>query len=88
MNDEVKRDFAPLEETEDGSEAVIIGDLGEAFSYDVLNRAFREVMNGAELIALQKNRYWLRTNRWPVARRRAVRRRDRVCHGARRVRRG
>jgi HAD superfamily hydrolase (TIGR01458 family) len=62
MNDEVKCDFEPLEETEHGSEAVIIGDLGEAFSYDVLNRAFREVMNGAELIALQKNRYWLRTD--------------------------
>ena len=62
MNDEVKRDFAPLEETENASEAVIMGDLGEAFSYDVLNRAFREVMNGAELIALQKNRYWLRAD--------------------------
>ena len=33
-----------------------------ATRYDVLNRAFREVMNGAELIALQKNRYWLRAD--------------------------
>ena len=62
MNDEVKRDFAELQESEHGCEAVIIGDLGEAFGYDVLNRAFREVMNGAELIALQKNRYWLRAD--------------------------
>jgi HAD superfamily hydrolase (TIGR01458 family) len=61
MNDEVKEDFARLIE-DDGStaEAVIVGDLGEAFGYDVLNRAFRAVIAGAELIALQKNRYWLR----------------------------
>jgi HAD superfamily hydrolase (TIGR01458 family) len=39
-----------------------MGDLGEAFGYDVMNRAFRHVMDGAELIALQKNRYWLRAD--------------------------
>ena len=40
-------------------DVVIVGDLGDAFSYHVLNRAFRHVMNGAELVALQKNRFWL-----------------------------
>ena len=39
---------------------MIVGDLGERFGYDVLNRAFRELLAGAELVALQKNRYWLR----------------------------
>jgi HAD superfamily hydrolase (TIGR01458 family) len=61
MNDEVKRDFETLEESDD-AEAVIVGDLGDAFGYGVLNRAFRQVMAGAELIALQKNRYWLRAD--------------------------
>ena len=41
---------------------MIIGDLGSAFGYDVLNHAFRQVMDGAELIALQKNRYWMRAD--------------------------
>jgi HAD superfamily hydrolase (TIGR01458 family) len=59
MNDEVKRDFEELEEAAGGVDAVVMGDLGAAFGYDVLNRAFRHVMDGAELIALQKNRYWL-----------------------------
>jgi HAD superfamily hydrolase (TIGR01458 family) len=59
MNEGVKRDFADLEEAAAAVEAVIMGDLGAAFGYDVLNRAFRHVMDGAELIALQKNRYWL-----------------------------
>jgi HAD superfamily hydrolase (TIGR01458 family) len=62
MNEEVKRDFAELEETTGRADAVIIGDLGPAFGYDVLNRAFRQVMDGAELVALQKNRYWLRAD--------------------------
>ena len=62
MNDEVKSDFAELEERGEDCEAVIVGDLGEAFAYDVLNHAFRQVMQGAELIALQKNRYWMRAD--------------------------
>ncbi len=60
MNEEVKRDFSELEEASSTVDAVIIGDLGQAFGYDVLNDAFRHVMDGAELIALQKNRYWMR----------------------------
>jgi HAD superfamily hydrolase (TIGR01458 family) len=59
MNDEVKRDFADLEAAERDVDVVIVGDLGDAFSYDVLNHAFRLVMDGAELVALQKNRFWL-----------------------------
>ena len=58
MNDEVKGDFVALDEDDDEPEAVIVGDLGEEFAYPVLNRAFRHVMAGAELIALQRNRFW------------------------------
>jgi HAD superfamily hydrolase (TIGR01458 family) len=63
MNEEVKEDFAELVE-DDGerAQAVIVGDLGAAFAYDVLNRAFRAVMQGADLVALQKNRYWERAD--------------------------
>jgi HAD superfamily hydrolase (TIGR01458 family) len=59
MNDAVKADFEGLREVEEGPDAVIMGDLGEAFGFPILNRAFRMVMDGAELIALQKNRFWL-----------------------------
>ncbi|HET8820629.1 MAG TPA: TIGR01458 family HAD-type hydrolase [Thermoleophilaceae bacterium] len=60
MDDDVKGDFMGLEATEHEPDAVVVGDLGERFDYDVLNRAFRHLLAGAELIALQKNRYWLR----------------------------
>ena len=59
MNDDVKADFADLEEADDRVDAVIMGDLGEQFGFAILNRAFRLVMEGAELVALQKNRFWL-----------------------------
>jgi HAD superfamily hydrolase (TIGR01458 family) len=62
MHDEVKADLAELEEVAEGVEAVIVGDLGERFDYAVLNRAFRHLLDGAQLIALQRNRYWLRAD--------------------------
>ena len=59
---ELRADFTELQVADEGAaaDAVIIGDLGEAWDYATLNRAFRLVVNGADLIALQKNRYWLR----------------------------
>ena len=82
MNDEVREDFAELHEVDHDAQAVIVGDLGPAFGYAPLNRAFRLLMDGAELIALQKNRFWL-TRRRPLARRRPVRRRAGVRQRAR-----
>jgi HAD superfamily hydrolase (TIGR01458 family) len=59
MNDAVKEDFAEFEEAEHDVEAVIVGDLGRGFTYDTLNGAFRQLIDGAQLVALQKNRFWL-----------------------------
>ena len=58
MRDDVKGDLAGLEAVADRADVVVVGDLGEGFDYAVLNRAFRELLDGAELVALQKNRYW------------------------------
>jgi phospholysine phosphohistidine inorganic pyrophosphate phosphatase len=41
-------------------DAVLIGDLGEKWSYSLLQEAFEYVMSGAALIALSRDRYWLR----------------------------
>ncbi|MBJ7470822.1 MAG: TIGR01458 family HAD-type hydrolase [Solirubrobacteraceae bacterium] len=59
----LKADLADLEAVvSPGStvDAVIVGDLGPGFSYGILNGAFRSILRGADLIALQKNRYWRR----------------------------
>jgi phospholysine phosphohistidine inorganic pyrophosphate phosphatase len=44
--------------TEAHPDHVLVGDLGEGFTFERLNAAFRCLMDGAELIALQRNRYW------------------------------
>ncbi|MDQ8044766.1 MAG: TIGR01458 family HAD-type hydrolase [Solirubrobacteraceae bacterium] len=59
----LKQDLSELEAVvSPGSavDAVIVGDLGPGFSYGVLNGAFRSLLRGADLIALQRNRYWRR----------------------------
>jgi HAD superfamily hydrolase (TIGR01458 family) len=37
---------------------VLVGDLGDEWDFSTLNRAFRELMDGADLLALQRDRYW------------------------------
>jgi HAD superfamily hydrolase (TIGR01458 family) len=56
--DELREDLEGVPEGNGKADAVIVGDLGDGWDYDVLNGAFRQLMDGAELIALQKNRYW------------------------------
>ncbi len=53
-------DFAAFELSADRPEVVVVGDLGDEWDFAKLNRAFLHLMAGAELIALQRDRYWLR----------------------------
>jgi phospholysine phosphohistidine inorganic pyrophosphate phosphatase len=39
-------------------EYVLVGDLGQEWTFDRLNLAFRALKRGAELVAIQKNRFW------------------------------
>lgn len=39
-------------------DVVVLGDAGDAFTYQALNRAFRVLMGGAPLIAMGNNRYF------------------------------
>jgi HAD superfamily hydrolase (TIGR01458 family) len=56
--DELREDLGELPEREGKVDAVIVGDLGDRWDYEILNGAFGQLMDGAQLIALQKNRYW------------------------------
>lgn len=44
--------------TGDKPEAVVIGDMGKVWDFKILNEIFVKVFNGADIIAMQKNRYW------------------------------
>lgn len=58
VDDAVKAFFKEIPTDDDAPEFVFVGDYGEGFDFDALNHSFRLLMNGAELIALQKNLYW------------------------------
>ena len=58
VDDAVKAFFKEIPIDDDAPDFVVVGDYGEGFDFHALNRAFRLLMNGTELIALQKNLYW------------------------------
>jgi HAD superfamily hydrolase (TIGR01458 family) len=51
-------DLPGIVPTDEAAEYVLVGDLGRAFDYARLNVAFRHLMDGAQLVALQRNRFW------------------------------
>lgn len=64
IGEDAREEFADFENvvSEAGGmvDAVVIGDLGEDWNYQVLNRAFRQLMQTPrpELVALGMTRYW------------------------------
>lgn len=62
VDESLLEDLKDVRISENSPEVVLVGDVGEAFSYGRLNGAFRRLMEGAELIALQKNRFWKRSD--------------------------
>src|SRR5690606_4638660 len=55
---EVLEDFAGIEQVETRPQAVVIGDIGEAWTYALLDRLFNHLLEGARLVAMHRNRYW------------------------------
>jgi phospholysine phosphohistidine inorganic pyrophosphate phosphatase len=64
VSDGLREDLVALDGATLGAhpDAVILGDLGDGFTPAVLNAVFRALMDGAELVALQHNRYWRRAD--------------------------
>ncbi len=58
------RDFedAGISVTGDHPDAVVIGDAGDCFTYELLNRAMRMILSGAALVALERDRTWMGTD--------------------------
>jgi HAD superfamily hydrolase (TIGR01458 family) len=58
----LREDFSGLptrEASAHGFDAVVVGDAGVFFTYDLLNRAYRILLEGAAFFALAKNRNFL-----------------------------
>lgn len=58
LAEDVKRDFAALPQSDTAPRFIVVGDIGDAWSYALLNEVFGNLMHGARLIAVHKNRFW------------------------------
>jgi HAD superfamily hydrolase (TIGR01458 family) len=58
---DVYRDFPRSydDKNPDGTDFIVLGDAGDEITYANLNNAFRDLMGGAELVALENDRYWM-----------------------------
>lgn len=51
-------EFTDIEVDEVNPQFVVVGDIGASFNFVRLNKAFRALLNGAQLVALHKKRSW------------------------------
>jgi HAD superfamily hydrolase (TIGR01458 family) len=58
LADDVKKDFKDIRQSDAAADYIVIGDIGDAWSYQLLNELFNCLMNGTKLIAIHKNRFW------------------------------
>ena len=58
IHDNIYSDYSEFDVHDRKPEFVVIGDRGNKWNYDDLNKAFRYLMEGAGLIALHKGRYF------------------------------
>jgi HAD superfamily hydrolase (TIGR01458 family) len=55
--DKIKQRFSDYIDDKN-PEAVVVGDNGKNWDYNLLNEMFKKVFDGADIIAMQMNRYW------------------------------
>lgn len=58
LSTDAKQDFAEFTFSDNAADVVILGDMEDEWDYRILNRAFRLMMQGAQLLALHKGKFW------------------------------
>lgn len=58
LAEDIKKDFELFKQPDAAPNYVVIGDIGDQWSYALLNQVFNYLMQGAKLIAIHKNRFW------------------------------
>ncbi len=62
IRESARAEFDEFPQDSDKPDFVVVGDIGAAWDYQLLNRVFNELMNGAELVAMHMNKYWQTEN--------------------------
>ncbi|MAV78987.1 MAG: TIGR01458 family HAD-type hydrolase [Flavobacteriaceae bacterium] len=58
LREEAKGDYQDFDTTTDPPEAIVIGDIGMTWDYPLLNGLMNQLIEGAQMIALHKGRYF------------------------------
>jgi len=58
LAEDAKQDFAEFTWSDTDADVIVVGDIGDDWNYRLMNRAFRLMMKGAQLVALHRGRYW------------------------------
>jgi HAD superfamily hydrolase (TIGR01458 family) len=56
---DAQNEFEGLNLNSESPDFIVLGDLMDRFTFELLNKVFRKLLEGAELVALQKNRFWM-----------------------------
>ena len=57
-DNEMEEDFIDFDLHAENPQAIVLGDMGNLFTFDLLNTLFKKILNGAEIVAMHKNKYW------------------------------
>lgn len=58
LTDDTKADFADFKIDEENPDYIVFGHYDNRWNYDLLNKLFKQIMNGSKMVALHKGRYW------------------------------
>ncbi len=58
LADDARQDFRAFRQSDAQADYIVVGDIGDAWSYRLLNEVFNRLMRGGKLIAIHKNRFW------------------------------
>jgi len=62
----IAQDFTEFEQDDVAPDFIVLGDIGDAWDVGLINALFTAMYNGAQLIALHKNRFWQTQNHLKV----------------------
>jgi len=54
LAEDAKQDFAEFTWSDTDADVIVVGDIGDDWNYRLMNRAFRLMMKGAQLVALHR----------------------------------
>lgn len=63
---DARSDLEGVELVDEDADVVVLGGAYDGFDYPTMNRVFRMLMGGAELVAMHRNLYWLTSDGWQL----------------------